>query len=207
MKTILLAIALLISVSQASATAPEEFIEQTIDGIFAALSEEAGGEADRRAAVLELLEPAFDFALMAKLTLGKKHWTKLDDAQRKKFSDLFYEQLRSSYADKISSYQGNEVVYEEPIVRGAKAKVPTKVQLADEALDVAYKLAVRDGVWRIYDVEVQGISIIRSYSAQYDEVIRKRGIEGLFTRMRETLEKGAAAPGGPATAGSESAAN
>lgn|GEM_PF-252149 len=191
------------------------FVKHTIDSIFKVLADESKSDVDQNQAVLELVDPAFDFTLMGKLTLGKANWGKLSEEQRTEFSDLFYQQLRKAYVDKISAYKDKTVEFGEAKVKKSKATVATTVVMADENLDVVYKLAKRSAGWRIYDVEVQSISIIRSYGAQYDEVLHKDGPDGLLTKMRESLAENAeedtnapaAADNEPASAVEQKSAN
>lgn len=167
-------------------------LRTSVDGVLAVLRDkEMPGDRKRRK-VMALVEPLFDLPLMAKLALGREHWPKLDPGQRKEFTDLFIEQLQASYYDKVDLVTNETVEYGKPSEEKGKYQVATHVVSKDKRIKVVYKLykAGRpQPSWRVYDVEIEGVSIVKSYGSQYGEVLRNGTVGDLLAKMREKVRK------------------
>ncbi|MFQ6035602.1 MAG: ABC transporter substrate-binding protein [Sedimentisphaerales bacterium] len=143
--------------------------------------------------IYKIVDPIFDFPLMAKLALGKKHWPKLTPPQREKFTQLFIDRLKSSYLDKAKLYTGEKALYK-PIVRKRKNIIYVPVQLAsgDKGIAIVYKLRKMNPPqvgWKIYDVEIQGVSILLTYWSQFDDILRHGTIDELLSRLEKPPER------------------
>jgi phospholipid transport system substrate-binding protein len=133
----------------------------------------------------------FDFPLMAKLALGKKHWPKLTPAQREKFTRLFVERLKSSYQERITLYTDEKALFK-PAIPSKKSKktlcVPMELMHKDKKVVILYKLRKVDRPkpsWKVYDVEIQGISILLTYRSQFDGILRKGTVKDLLLRLEK----------------------
>ena len=136
-------------------------------------------------AVAEIVTPMFDFKRMAKLSLGRKHWPNLSQDQRERFTDLFVERLRQSYLNKLTSYTDEKIIYESPIAVKKKIHVPTLLISKGNKISMLYKLYPNNNTWKIYDVEIQGVSIIRSYRAQFNEILQNGTFDELLQKMQK----------------------
>lgn len=136
--------------------------------------------------IYKIVSPLFDFPLMAKLTLGRKNWPKLSPPQREKFIRLFTSRLRSSYLDKVKLYTDEKGMYK-PIQQKKKTIIYVPMQLVtkDEDIAILYKLRKEDKFWKIYDVEIQGISILRTYRSQFDDILRRGTVEDLLSQLEK----------------------
>lgn len=146
--------------------------------------------------VMEVMDPLLDLPLMAKLTLGRKHWSKLDKKQRKRFSDLFAEQIRTSYFEKLVLFTDETIEYGEPVPKKKKFHMLTYILSKDQRIEVTYKLYRKKQSWKIYDLEVAGVSMVRSYGSQYNEFLRDNTFAALLERMRKNLRSAKKASGG-----------
>ncbi len=136
--------------------------------------------------IYKIVSPLFDFPLMAKLTLGRKNWPKLSPPQREKFTRLFTSRLRSSYLDKVKLYTDENGLYK-PIQQKKETiiYVPMQLLTKDEDIAILYKLHKEDKFWKIYDVEIQGISILRTYRSQFDDILRRGTVEDLLSQLEK----------------------
>jgi len=127
-----------------------------------------------------IVTPIFDFELMAKLVLGRKHWPKFDEAQQKKFTRLFTRRLKTSYREKISLYTDEKAILKPLQRKKSTVIIPMELISKDKKIAIVYKLRKlrKPGKgWRIYDVEIQGVSILLTYRSQFDDVLRKESVE------------------------------
>ena len=168
-------------------SAAEEFLKSNLDAVFAVLQNKDLSPQARNSEVVEIVTPMFDFKRMAKLSLGRKHWPNLTPDQRDKFTALFVERLRQSYLNKLTAYTDEKIIYEPPVAVKKKVHVPTLLISKDKKISMLYKLYPSNNTWRIYDVEIQGVSIIRSYRAQFDEILQKGTFDDLLKKMHKPI--------------------
>ena len=189
MKVLLFSIFSLLLLSQTvtadEKSAAEEFIKSKLDAVFAVLQKKDLSEQARSSEVVEIVTPMFDFKRMAKLSLGRKHWPNLSQDQRERFTDLFVERLRQSYLNKLTSYTDEKIIYESPIAVKKKISVPTLLISKGKKISMLYKLYPNNNTWKIYDVEIQGVSIIRSYRAQFNEILQNGTFDDLLQKMQK----------------------
>ena len=163
----------------------EALVKSKLDAVFAVLQK---GDLDQQAKKQEInaiVTPMFDFELMAKLTLGKKHWLGLPREKREKFTELYIEMLKTSYLDKLALYTDEKVIYEPPARAKKKVHVPTQLVSKDRKTSILYKLYKPGDDWKVYDLEIQGVSIIRSYRSQFNESLKNGTIDDLLLKMEK----------------------
>jgi phospholipid transport system substrate-binding protein len=136
--------------------------------------------------IYKIVNPLFDFPLMAKLTLGRRNWPKLSPPQREKFIRLFTSRLRSSYLEKMKLYTNEKALYK-PILQKKKTVVFVPMQLIkkDSKIAILYKLRKVDKFWKIYDVEMQGVSILLTYRSQFDDILLRGTVKELLSQLEK----------------------
>ncbi|MHC4642491.1 MAG: Tgt2/MlaC family protein [Planctomycetota bacterium] len=136
--------------------------------------------------IYKIVSPLFDFPLMAKLTLGRTNWPKLSTPQREKFTRLFTQRLRSSYLDKVKLYTYEKALYKS-ILQKKKTVVYVPMQLITKESEIAilYKLRKADKYWKIYDLEIQGVSILMTYRSQFDDILRQGTVKDLLSQLEK----------------------
>ncbi len=136
--------------------------------------------------IYKIVSPLFDFPLMAKLTLGRKNWPKLSAPQREKFTRLFTQRLRSSYLEKVKLYTYEKAFYK-PIQQKKNTiiYVPMQLTTKDSEIAILYKLRKADKYWKIYDVEIQGVSILLTYRSQFDDILRRGTVKDLLSQLEK----------------------
>ena len=145
-----------------------------------------GIDKEAKAKIIDkIITPIFDFPLMARLVV-RKHWSKFTPPQREKFTRLFTKRLKTSYRDKISLYT-DERASLKPALRKKKTiiHIPMEMVSKDKKIAILYKLRKGAKGWKIYDVEVQGVSIILTYMSQFNDILRRGAVEDLISRMEQ----------------------
>ena len=140
----------------------------------------------------QVIFPKFDFAEMAKRSLGA-NWQRRTPAEQQEFVKLFQELIENSYADNIDAYNGEKVNIVGEKEEKDFAQVNTKiVNNKGEEFSVDYRLLQSGGDWKIYDVVIENISVVNNYRSQFNRVIAKTSFEDLLQKLRD---KQFAAPG------------
>jgi phospholipid transport system substrate-binding protein len=168
--------------------AAEEFLKNTLGRVFEVLQKEDLEQQAKNKAVVEIVTPMFDFALMAKLSLGKKHWPGMTREKKDRFTELFVNRLRQSYLNKLTTYTDEEIIYEPPVKVKKKVHVPTSLISKGKKISMLYKLYNASNNWKVYDIEIQGVSIIRSYRSQFNEILQRGTIEDLFEKLEKSTD-------------------
>jgi len=170
-----------------AATAQEQ-LKGAIDRVVTTLESPAlkgdGKAAERRSAVRKIANEIFDFGEIARRSLGR-YWQPLSEAQRSEFVGLFGDLLERSYISKIELYGGEKIIYIGERVDGDLATVSTKIITKNGTeVPVDYRLFRRGENWMVYDVNIEGISLVSNYRTQFNKIIQTSGYNTLVDRMK-----------------------
>ena len=168
-----------------------ERIRGTIDRAIEILKDPALAAKDkkeeRRDRLRKEIAPVFDFAEMAKRSLGL-NWRGRTPEERDRFVALFQKVLENSYLGKIESYHGEEIRYGKETVDGPYAEVKTLVVTGKgQEIPVDYRLLSESGRYRIYDVVIEGISLVQNYRSQFSSILEKSSFGELMDKLRATI--------------------
>jgi phospholipid transport system substrate-binding protein len=167
----------------------EDLLKERTEVVLDILKDSTLDENVKKKQIIDVVGPIIDFQLMAKLTLGKTNWGKLNEKQQTEFVDLFVARLEKSYLDKSSMYCCVEIAFKPAFKRGNKVYIPIEVETKDNPLEMLYKFYSSSEGWKAYDVEVNGVSLIKSYQAQFAEIFKNGTAEDLFKELRKTDAK------------------
>jgi phospholipid transport system substrate-binding protein len=142
----------------------------------------------KRKLILTVVRHHFDFKEMSKLTLGK-HWQDMTDADKDHFVDLFSRMIENSYINKIEAYSNEKIIFLKEFVRENKSMVPTVIKHNNLDIPISYKLYKTQDSWRIYDVVIEGVSLVQNYRSQFNSIIMKENYAGLVKRIDEKVGK------------------
>lgn len=174
--------------AQVWAGAPTDQARQYTDQVLKVLGDPALKEAERRTAVRKVAEEMFDMSETAKRALGR-HWQSRTPAERKEFTRLFADLLENTYLSKIGLYSGERVSYVGESIDGDFAIVRAKILRRQGAeASVEARMLRRGDRWYIYDLSVEGISLINNYRSQFNAIIQKSSYEQLVQRLRASRE-------------------
>ena len=168
-------------------------VKRTVDEVVRVVADKElkkpQNEAKRRQLVKAAVGRIFDYEEMAKRSLAT-HWNTRTPTERKEFVQLFATLLENSYAGKIESYNQEKIVYLKETLDGEYAEVRSKVVTAkrDEyALD--YRLMNKGGKWLVYDVVIEGVSLVSNYRSQFNKIITGQGYGELVKKLRTKSEE------------------
>ncbi len=144
--------------------------------------------AERRARIRQVIRNRFDFTEIARRALAT-HWAARTPQEQRSFVAVFSDLLERSYIDKIEAYTDERILYVGERVEGDFAEVRTKLE-GKKNLDfpVDYRLLRRDGTWWVYDVIIEGVSLVGNYRTQFNKIIRTSSYPELVKRMQAKLE-------------------
>jgi phospholipid transport system substrate-binding protein len=191
------AAALLVLLSSGAAVAgvPTDQLRTSIDQVIKLLEDPAlkaeGAAAERRAALRRVASETFDFQETARRALGR-HWQGLSEAERQEFTELFADLLERAYVSRIEQYSGEKITYAGDAIEpgGQMATVRTKFSLKNGSdVPVDYRMLKRDDRWRVYDVSVEGISLVANYRSQFNRVIETSSYRELVQRLKARGEE------------------
>jgi phospholipid transport system substrate-binding protein len=171
-------------------------VKQTVDQVVSIVADanlkKPQNEAKRRAALKSTIGRIFDYGEMAKRSLGV-HWKKRSSAEQKEFVGLFATLLENSYANKIESYRDEKILYDKETVDGDYAEVKSRVVTAKrDEYTLDYRLLKQGGRWMVYDVVIEGVSLVSNYRNQFNKIIRNQGYAELVKKLKTKKEEIAA---------------
>jgi len=193
MRRILYTVLVLLIMSQVGwsddKNAAKELLMVKVEAALSVLQRKDLVQQEKNKQVVKIVEPIFDYNLMAKLTLGRKYWPGLSEKNREKFTDLFVARLKKSYIDKLSLYTDEKVVYDAPVQEGIKIQIPTSVISKNHRIAMMYKLYKSSNGWKIYDISIEGVSLISTYRSQFYDILSKGTIDDLLLKLEKPETK------------------
>jgi phospholipid transport system substrate-binding protein len=198
MRILLLSILLLVSIVPAlRAEQPVEALKGPIDKVLQILEDPQYADPVRRGDLREKIRsvtnPMFDFELIAKRATGRYHWeNSFTTQQRQEFTDLFAEFLGNNYLTQINgTVKGLKIEYLDEMLDGSgkRARVRTKVPGSNSDVAVEYSMRLRDGKWKIYDVYVEGVSLVQNYQSQFRSLFDKESAAQVIDRLKRKIEE------------------
>jgi phospholipid transport system substrate-binding protein len=191
---LLLTFAILIAMPlQSYAATPKETITAGVNEVLAALAEPAFKSKDRDQKISEIssiIGKIFDYDELSRRTLGRE-WRKLNPDQQKEFVELFKKLLQSVYADRLLAYSDQKVVFEkETMLKEGQAEVESYIVLADgKRVPLFYRLTYKSGQWMVYDLVIEGVSMVMNYRSQFRDILAKDSPEKLLQILRDKTSK------------------
>ncbi|MGB5717061.1 MAG: ABC transporter substrate-binding protein [Gammaproteobacteria bacterium] len=176
-----------------AASSPTDMVRISVDAVLVILDNEQLNYEDKRSQIGVIVQERFDFRAMSQRTLAT-NWSKTTDEEKEKFIDLFSQLIENSYVGKIDSYTNERVDYPGEKVSGRKAVVETLIITSSADIPVDYRLYQKGDQWLVYDVIIEGISLISNYRSTYQEIMKKEGFDGLLAKMREKIDELASTP-------------
>lgn len=178
----------LAGVLPAEAGTPTESVKSTVDEVIRILSDERLKQpaqlSHRRKLLEQVVGRRFDYEELSKRALGAQ-WKKLNDAERQEFVDLFRSLITDTYAGRIESYSGEQVYYLKERLTNGYAEVQTKIVSPKVEASVDYRLLSKAGDWRVYDVVIEGVSLVRNYRGQFERILRESSYADLVDKLRK----------------------
>jgi len=170
----------------ARAGVPTDTLKQSVDQVVKLLSDPALRERPeaRHDQVRKIAESIFDYPDTARRSLGQ-HWNGRTPEQQQEFVKLFADILDRAYVSKIDLYQGERVQYTGETIDGNEATVKTMIAAKQGSdIPVDYRMHMKNGRWAVYDVIIEGVSLVSNYRTQFNKVIQTESYDALVQRLR-----------------------
>jgi phospholipid transport system substrate-binding protein len=185
----LLILMLLLSPIQVKAGLPLDTIKEHVNSVLDVLRNPAlQGEANKEAKeqkIESIANQMFDYVALSRLTLGRS-WRDFNKEQQKEFVSLYRTILKKAYMDKILTYTDEKVVFDKEIMLSEnKAEVQTRIITKSADIPISYRVYLKDGQWRVYDVIVEGISLVQNYRTQFREILANNPPEEVLKILRQ----------------------
>jgi phospholipid transport system substrate-binding protein len=194
LKTITLLAALLILPSMVMAGAAKDTVQTQIDKMLTEMKTPEFKAMQRDAKLTEItniINEVFDWQELSRRTLGRE-WKKFSPDQQKEFMSLFQKLLEGVYADRILAYTHEEIDFgKETELKKGRVEVESYIITTDnKKVPLFYRLTNKSGQWRVYDVVIEGVSMVKNYRGQFREILTNKKPEDLLQTLREkTKEK------------------
>ena len=176
------------------AAQPIQVLRGGIDQILNILSEPEPKQNDQSRIQKEklgaVIEKTFDFREMASRSLAR-HWNRFTDSQKKEFTSLFSRLLGNTYIERIRrGYKDEKVEYlGQEMVGDSKAFVKTKVFGEGLEIPVNYSMLKRNGIWVVYDVNIEGVSMVKNYRSQFGGILLKSPPAKLINMLKDKIKQ------------------
>ena len=169
-------------------SAAEKTLKSKLNATIAVLQNKDGDLQVKKNEIDAIMMPIFDFYLMAKLSLGKKYWPQLPSEHKEKFTELFTKLMKRSYREKLTRYTDEKIIYDSPIQIKKKIRIQTYLISKDEKTSILYKLYKHRNEWKVYDIEIEGVSIIRSYRSQFYHILKTETVDDLLVKLEKSVK-------------------
>jgi phospholipid transport system substrate-binding protein len=184
---------LLVGVAAASAMEPMETVKGPIDAVIAILNDPQytapGTKTAQRDEIWKTVQPMFDFGEISRRTVAR-NWTMFNDTEKKEFTDVFAQFLGNTYIDKIQGeYHNEKIVYlDQDFYSDAYAEVRTQLLRETVEIPVNYRMFKNSaGQWKVYDITVEGVSLVKNYRTQFASILQKDPPSRLIQILNDKL--------------------
>ena len=165
----------------------KNLLKERIDKIIASLGNKDLDDESKTGKIEDIINPIINFPLMSMLALGKEPWTSLTEEDQKRFVALFAETIKQTLISKILNYVDEDIVIEESDqVSKKKINISTFIVSKDKKTAVLYKFYLSGTAWKIYDVEIEGVSILKNFKAQFTDNLQEMTAKELIAKMEKS---------------------
>jgi len=170
---------------------PTEKIKQTTDKILKIVTDPSlknpSKAQERKKSIRKAVDERFDWEEMARRALAR-HWDQRTDQEKKEFVGLFGDLLERTYLNKVEGYSGEKVQYEGETLESEYAVVKVKI-ITQKNVDipVEYRLHKKGNDWFVYDISIEGVSLVNNYRTQFSSIITQSSYENLVKKLKEKV--------------------
>ena len=174
------------------AGAPLEAVQTSVNKVLDVLRDPklkaASAKELKKEKLMPIYERMFDDVELSRRSLAR-HWNAMDAAQRQEFVLLFRQVLEKAYIDKIFAYSDEKITFDREImVSESQAEVQTRIVTSSKEIPLYYRLILKGGVWKVYDVVVENVSLALNYRTQFNDILAKNNIEYLLETLRKKVK-------------------
>ncbi len=176
---------------QANAAAPMDAVQMQINMVLDVLRDPElkaeSAKERRKERVWSIIERGFDFDELSKRILSR-NWKKLNPDQQKEFSLLIGRLLGNIYMDRLMKYTNEKVVFtKESMLSEMRAEVHSKIISQSKEIPLHYKMLLKNGEWKVYDLTIEGVSLVKNYRSQFKNILKKNSPEKMLQILRKKV--------------------
>ena len=175
----------------ASEDSPKVVVESTIQAIIDVLEARTDKEIitdTDREDIRQAVAGKFDYREMSRRSVGKP-WKKMTPEKQIEFAELFRQVLEYSYGNQLAGYHGQKVVFEKADFKKDKARVKGAVIDDNKTIPMEYRLHQTSAGWQVYDIKIEGVSMITTFRKDFKSIIKKKKIDGLMVTLQQKIDK------------------
>jgi phospholipid transport system substrate-binding protein len=136
-----------------------------------------------------IYERMFDEVELSKRTLAR-NWNSMNAAQRQEFVQLFHQVLEKAYIDKILAYSDEKIIFDkESMLSPTQAEVQTRIVTSSKEIPIVYRVILKSGVWEVYDIVIENVSLILNYRTQFNDILAKNTPDQLLETLRKKVKE------------------
>ncbi len=167
---------------------PTTQLKPTLKALTDLLADESlkgdGQRLERRTRIMAAIKEGFDFQEMSKRILGRT-WNQIGVEEQARFTKLMTKLLENVYIGKLESYSGQQIDFLDERVKGGRAQVSTTIENKGVKIPVHYILNLNGPRWMVYDINIEGVSLVKNYMEQFKAILRKEKFAGLIKVLEE----------------------
>ncbi len=185
---VLLVCSFLLNSTAYAISGPTEQLKPTLNVLIGILIDPAlkgdDHKVERRAKIMEHVRKGFDFREMSQRVIGKE-WKTLPFEKQDHFQELFTKLLENAYIGKFEGYSGQEIKYLGERLKEDRAIVSTQIENNGQEIPVDYIMIKKEERWMVYDINIEGVSLVRNYMEQFKSILRRDKFDGLVKLLEE----------------------
>ncbi|HSI22106.1 MAG TPA: ABC transporter substrate-binding protein [Methylophilaceae bacterium] len=182
---------LLATVATAQEVTPDVLVKNTANDVLEIIRQDKDIQSGDMRKISSLAEekilPHFDFERMSRMVLGK-HWSKASKEQQQQFVNEFRSLLIRTYASALTKYRNQAIEYKPMRMQPSDTEVTVRTQIVQpgsQPLPIDYSLVKKEDGWKVYDVVIEGVSLVTNYRGQFSAEVRQSGMDGLIQRLAD----------------------
>lgn len=171
-------------------------IEETVEEILVILKADNKSKwAEKRRGISKIIKNRFDFQEQSRLVLAR-HWGNLSEVEKRQFISLFSKLQEYVFLNRLQGFSDEEVLFINQKIKGNKAVVLSAVVKETEKIPIVYRMKKNQDNWYVYDVVIDGVSLVKNYRQQFSAIIEREKFAGLIVKMEEQIKRIVAAEEG-----------
>ncbi|MCK9293695.1 MAG: ABC transporter substrate-binding protein [Desulfobulbaceae bacterium] len=173
-----------------AANQPIDQLHESVNRIIDILRRDIPGEqwVTKKEEIVSIVKSRFAADELAQRVLAL-NWRSRTDPEKEQFISLFSQVLETTYINRLKSYSDEEVTFNKQIVNNDKAIVYSEIIKNNQEIPIVYRVKEVKGQWLVYDIIIEGVSLVQNYRQQFDQIINHEGYDGLVRRMKEKIEE------------------
>ena len=166
---------------------PMDTVKAGVDKVASVAADKSLELPVKKEKIRMLVGEFFDFSVLSRLTLGR-FWKQFKPEQQKEFVKLYRTLLENVYMDRILEYNNEKIVFEKEIMYSdKKAEVESNIVTSTKQIPINYRMVIRGKEWKVYDVVIEGISLVSNYRSQFNEILAKQSPDELLETLRKRI--------------------